>query len=76
MATLPTVTTPRTTPLPNINTPLVDRATGLIAQEWFQYFQSHQKLTQLPDVSRAVAPTNGQVLVYNATTKLWTPGAN
>lgn len=22
------------------------------------------------------APTNGQVMVYNATTKLWTPGAN
>lgn len=22
------------------------------------------------------APTNGQVMVYDATTKLWTPGAN
>jgi hypothetical protein len=30
---------------------------------------------QLPDVS-TTAPTNGQVLIYNTTTKLWTPGAN
>ena len=22
------------------------------------------------------APTNGQVMIYNSTTRLWTPGAN
>ena len=32
-------------------------------------------LANLPDVS-ITAPTNGQVLIYNSTTKLWTPGAN
>jgi hypothetical protein len=44
-------------------------------QTWYDYFQSIQKLGELPDVS-TTAPTNGQVLIYNATTKLWTPGAN
>jgi hypothetical protein len=24
----------------------------------------------------ATAPTNGQVMIYNGTTKLWDPGAN
>lgn len=24
----------------------------------------------------ATAPTNGQVMIYNSTTRLWTPGAN
>jgi hypothetical protein len=63
------------TPLPNIDTPVVDPQTGLMTQAWFVYFQSHQRLTQLPDVS-PVAPTNGQVLIFNSTSKLWVPGAN
>jgi hypothetical protein len=46
-----------------------------MTQAWYVWMQAHQKLTQLPDVS-VVAPTNGQVLIYNSTTKLWTPGAN
>jgi hypothetical protein len=54
---------------------VVDPQTGLMTQAWYVYFQSHQRLAQLPDVS-PVAPTNGQVLIYNATTKLWTAGAN
>jgi hypothetical protein len=62
-------------PLPGLDVPVVDPRTGRMSQAWFEYFQSHQKLTQLPDVS-TVAPTNGQVLVYNATTKLWVPGTN
>ena len=62
-------------PLPNLDTPVVDPQTGVMTQAWFVYFQAHQRLTQLPDVS-TVAPTNGQVLVYNAVTKLWVPGAN
>jgi hypothetical protein len=59
-------------PLPGLDVPVVNPQTGQMTQVWFSYFQSHQKLTQLPDVS-TVAPTNGQTLVYNATTKLWVP---
>jgi hypothetical protein len=44
-------------------------------QAWYEYFQSHHTLAQLPDVS-PTAPANGQVLIYSSTTKLWTPGAN
>lgn len=62
-------------PFPGIDVPLVDPKTGLMMQTWIEYFQSRQTLAQLPDVS-TTAPTNGQVLIYNSTTKLWTPGAN
>jgi len=61
-------------PLPSLDVPVVDPQTGQMTQAWFTYFQSHQKLTQLPDVS-TTAPANGQVLRWNATTKLWVPGA-
>jgi hypothetical protein len=61
-------------PLPPLDVPVVDR-NGIMSQAWYSYFQSHQRLVQLPDVS-TTAPTNGQVLIYNSTTKLWTPGAN
>jgi len=63
------------TPFPGRDVPVFDRNTGLMLQTWYDYFSARQKLTQLPDVS-TVAPTNGQVLIYNSTTKLWTPGAN
>jgi hypothetical protein len=62
-------------PLPGKDVPVIDPNTGTMNQVWYDYFFSRQKLGQLPDVS-PIAPTNGQVLVYNSTTKLWTPGAN
>jgi len=62
-------------PFPGKDVPVIDTATGTMSQTWYDYFQSIQKLGTLPDVS-TTAPTNGQVLVYNSTTKLWTPGAN
>jgi len=62
-------------PLPGLDVPVVDKATGLMTQAWYEYYQSHHKLAQLPDVS-TTAPTNGQVLIYNSTTQLWTPGTN
>ena len=62
------------TPIPNIDSPVVDPQTGLMTQAWYVYMQAHQKLTQLPDVS-TVAPTNGQTLRWNATTRLWVPAA-
>lgn len=60
-------------PLPALDTPVIDTQTGKMTQVWFDYFFQHQRLTQLPDVSAAVAPTNGQALVYNSTSKLWVP---
>lgn len=58
-------------PLPGIDVPVLT-ASGNMAQAWYDYFQSHQKLSQLPDVSN-IALTNGMTLVYNATSKLWVP---
>jgi hypothetical protein len=60
-------------PLPGLDVPVVDPQTGLMNQVWFEYFQGHHKLSQLPDVS-TTAPTDGQFLKYVAATKLWTPG--
>lgn len=62
-------------PFPGVDVPLVDLQTGLMQQVWIEYFQSIQKLSQLPDVS-TTAPTNNQVLLWNSTTQRWTPGAN
>lgn len=62
-------------PLPNLDVPVIDLKTGYMTQAWYEYFQSRKGLANLPDVS-TTAPANGQVLVYNSTTKLWTPGAN
>jgi hypothetical protein len=62
-------------PLPGLDVPLVDPQTGLMTQTWAEYFQSIQKLSQLPDVS-TTTPTNGQVLIWNSTTMRWTPGTN
>jgi hypothetical protein len=62
-------------PLPGLDVPVVDPKTGLMTQAWYEYHQSRVKLSQLPDVS-TVAPTNGQVLIWNDATKLYVPGAN
>ena len=62
-------------PLPNLDVPVIDLRTGFMTQAWYEYFQSRKGLANLPDVS-TTAPANGQVLIYNSTTKLWTPGAN
>jgi hypothetical protein len=64
-------------PFPGLDVPIgmIGDRPIFMSQAFFEYFQNHQKLTQLPDVS-TTAPTNGQVLIYNSTTKLWTPGAN
>ena len=62
-------------PLPGLDVPVIDPRSGCMTQAWYEYFQTRQKLGQLPDVS-PTAPTNGQVLIYTAATQLWTPGAN
>lgn len=60
-------------PFPGKDVPVIDQATGTMNQVWYDYFQSHQKLAQLPDVS-TTAPTDGQFLKYVAATQKWTPG--
>ncbi|MGW1422696.1 hypothetical protein ACWAT4_21580 [Bradyrhizobium manausense] len=62
-------------PFPGKDVPVIDQATGTMSQTWYDYFQSIRKLSTLPDVS-TTAPTNGQVLIWDDTTKLWVPGAN
>jgi len=62
-------------PFPGLDVPVVDIRTGLMNQTWYEYFQGIQKMGQMPDIS-TVAPTNGQVLIYNSTSKLWVPGTN
>ena len=60
-------------PLPALDTPVIDIQSGKMTQVWFTYFQAHQNLTQLPDVSSTVTLTNGMTLVFNSTSKLWVP---
>lgn len=61
-------------PFPGLDVPIcmVNGQPVYMTQAWFEYFQQHQKLVQLPDVS-PVPPTDTQVLKYVAATKLWTP---
>ena len=59
-------------PFPGVDVPVIDPRTGLMTQTWLEYFQSHHKLGQLPDVS-TTAPTNNQVLTFKTATGLWTP---
>lgn len=63
-------------PLPLSDVPIAGRD-GLMTQDWYDYLQARDrmKVGDLRDIS-TIAPTNGQVLIYNATTKLWVPGAN
>lgn len=59
-------------PLPGLDVPVVNPQTGFMTQIWYEYFSSHQNLSQLLDVS-TTAPTDGQVLTYVAATQKWTP---
>lgn len=60
-------------PLPGADVPVgtINGQPMFMSQVWYEYLQQHQKLSQLPDIS--TAPTNGQTLVYNSTSKLWVP---
>lgn len=61
-------------PFPGLDVP-IGMSNGqpiYMTQAWFEYFQQHQKLAQLPDVS-TTAPLDTQVLKYVAATQKWTP---
>ena len=66
-----------TKPIPPTYIPVIDQVNGMMTRQWYEYFQSRDRMvtTDIRDVSSS-APTNGQVLVWNSTTKLYTPGAN
>lgn len=61
-------------PKPDKSTPLLEADGRTISQGWDEYLAYLGALNS-PAVSKT-APTNGQVLIYNSTTGLYTPGAN
>lgn len=63
--------------IPPIEVPAIDLATGKWTIDWYDTIKGLERLglLDLADVS-PTAPTNAQVLVWNSTTKLWTPGSN
>jgi hypothetical protein len=64
-------------PIPDPSVPLVDPTTGRMTKDWYDYFKINDALGLggLFNVS-ATEPANDQVLIYNATTRKWTPGGN
>lgn len=63
--------------MPHVSVPVVDPNSGLMTTEWRLYFASRERagLSNLTDVSTDT-PANGEVLIWNDTTKRWEPGAN
>lgn len=53
----------------------IDPATGKPTQYFAELIQNLSK-NGLGEGVSTTAPTNGQVMIYNSTTRLWTPGAN
>ncbi|MBA2690070.1 MAG: hypothetical protein H0U63_04640 [Burkholderiales bacterium] len=51
------------------------RPDGTPTQYFAELIQSLDR-NGLGDGVSTTAPTNGQVMIYNSTTRLWTPGAN
>lgn len=64
-------------PLPPPDVQYIVPETGRPTREFFDYLKDRDqlKVAGLRDIS-TTAPTNGQVLIYNSTSKLWVPGAN
>lgn len=62
-------------PKPDRSVPLMD-ATGRVNQPWDEFFAylNNRGVLDMSDVSGT--PSNGQVLIYNATTRKLEPGAN
>lgn len=64
----------RRIPKPNRSTPVLAADGQTISDGWDDFFRYLDSLNS-PPVS-AISPTNGQVLVYDSTTGLYTPGSN
>lgn len=67
----------RRVPRPDKSVPILEADGKTISQAWFDYlgYLDVRGVSFAADVS-ATSPTNGQVLTWNTTTKLWTPAAN
>lgn len=63
--------------LPAQDEPLVLQG-GVVNPTWYAFFSALVKrgVLDMPDVDNSTAITNGQVLIFNSTTKKLTPGAN
>lgn len=64
----------RVVPKPDKSTPLLEADGKTVSQAWDEFFGYLARLNS-PAVSKT-APTNGQVLIYDATTQTYIPGAN
>lgn len=63
--------------IPPPDVPAIDPATGKWTVDYYDIIKGLERLglLDLADVS-TTAPTNGQVPIYNSTTKLYEPGSN
>lgn len=61
-------------PKPDRSTPLLGADGKTISDAWDEFFGYLARLNS-PAVSKT-APTNGQVLIYDATSQTYIPGAN
>lgn len=59
---------------PGQNVP-IQRPDGSIDPVWYE-FLTKRGVLDMPDVNNSTPITNGQVLVYNGTSRKLTPGAN
>lgn len=68
----------RRVPRPDKSTPVLEADGRSMSQAWFDYFSylDARGVLDAPDVDNSTPITNGQVLIYNSTTKKLTPGAN
>ena len=67
----------RRVPRPDKSVPVLEDDGRVMSQAWFEYFGylDARGISSFPDVS-ATAPTDGQVLIWNATLNSYVPGAN
>jgi hypothetical protein len=63
--------------IPPPDIPAIDPATGRWTEPYYDIIKGLERLglLDLADVS-TTAPANTQVLIWNATSKQWAPGAN
>jgi hypothetical protein len=64
----------RVVPKPDKSTPLLEADGKTVSQAWDEFFGYLARLNS-PAVSKTV-PTNGQVLIYDATSQTYIPGTN
>lgn len=68
----------RIVPKPDKSTPLLEADGRTVSLAWDEFFSflARRGVLDTPDVDNSTPITNGQVLIYNSTSKKLTPGAN